>query len=158
MIQCCHSGSAAQSPPRAAEEGSFAPAASAPIHVPRRTAATLALMQMGIHDYPTLASVVGLTEQEVKHIDMATDPQVRELGVQGIPFGEYFHLRRRVRCPTCFAWITVAPCVACQVRAAQRAEVKEHLPRGRRRETAGCRSRRAVAKTGPAGGSARSDG
>jgi len=103
-----------------AETDHFAQPISSRINVPRRTAATLALMQMGIRDYETLASVVGLTPQQIEHIDMAKDPEVRALGVQGIPFGEYFHLRRRVRCPGCAAWITVAPCVACQVRTAER--------------------------------------
>jgi len=98
------------------------PEVAAPVDVPRRTGAALALMQIGIRDYGMIASAAGLTEREVKCIDMADDPQVKELGVRGIPFGQYFHLRQRVRCPKCAARITVAPCVACQIREAGRAE------------------------------------
>jgi hypothetical protein len=99
-----------------------APDGAASVKVPRRTAAALALMQIGVRDYAMIAAAVGLTEREIRRIDMAEDPLVRELGVHGIPLGEYFHLRSRVRCPRCLAWITVAPCVTCQVRNSMDAE------------------------------------
>lgn len=84
--------------------------------VPRRTAAVMALMHTGISDHAQIASAVGLTTREVLRIDLSRDPHIRRLGVDGIPPGEFFHLRRSVRCPRCAAWITVAPCVTCQVR------------------------------------------
>ena len=121
MIQGCPTAPTIDDDPHAAARSSWSDPADRPIRVPRRTAATLALMQIGISDYAKIALAVGLTEREVRQIDMAKDPAVRELGVRGIPPGTYFHLRRRVRCPQCAAWITVAPCVACQIRAARHA-------------------------------------
>ena len=51
----------------------------------------------------------------VATIDSATDRNIRRIGVDGIPSGEYFTLLEKVRCPGCGAWITVAPCVACHL-------------------------------------------
>jgi hypothetical protein len=83
--------------------------------LPRSVAATLALIETGLHDYATIASAVGLTAADVRRIDMSDDPLIRRLGVDGLPRGEFFHLRRKVRCPKCAAWIVLAPCVACHV-------------------------------------------
>jgi hypothetical protein len=83
------------------------------IKVPYRVAAAIAVMQMGISDYSVIADAVGLTVEEVERVDMVEDPAVRQLALAGIPAGESFKLRRRVRCPRCQAKIGLAPCIAC---------------------------------------------
>jgi hypothetical protein len=83
------------------------------IKVPYRVAAAIAVMQMGISDYSVIADAVGLTVEEVERIDMVEDPAVRRLALAGIPAGESFKLRRRVRCPRCQAKVGLAPCIAC---------------------------------------------
>ena len=90
------------------------------LRVPRQTAAVLALIETGITDYEILSVAVGLSIEEVRQIDMAQDPEVRRLGIHGLPSGEYFRLRNRVRCPKCSAWLTIAPCVACHVQKIQK--------------------------------------
>jgi len=81
--------------------------------LPHTSAAAIAVMEMGISDYSVIAGAVGLSEEEVEQIDMSDDSRIRKLGSRGIPFGEYFHLRSKIRCPKCSASITIAPCVAC---------------------------------------------
>ncbi|MFV2069130.1 MAG: hypothetical protein ACC645_19355, partial [Pirellulales bacterium] len=76
------------------------------LRVPRQTAAVLALIETGITDYEVLSAAVGLSIEEVRQIDMAHDPEIRRLGIHGLPSGEYFRLRNRVRCPKCSAWLT----------------------------------------------------
>jgi len=83
------------------------------IEVSYRVAAALAVMQMGIAEYPVIAEAVGLSIEEVRQIDGAEDHGVRQLAVAGIPCGEYFKLDRRVRCPKCQALVGLAPCVTC---------------------------------------------
>jgi len=95
-----------------------------PLRVPRRTAAVLALIETGITDYEVLSKAVGLSVDEVFQIDMAQDPEIRRLGIDGLPSGEYFRLRNRVRCPKCSAWLTVAPCVACHVQKETQKETR----------------------------------
>jgi len=86
------------------------------LRVPRKTAATIALMEMGITDYAVIAAAVDLDVNEVKQIDLTTEGPIRRLGVEGIPVGEYFNLRTVVCCPKCGAKVTIAPCVACSTR------------------------------------------
>lgn len=86
------------------------------IRVPRKAAAAIAVMEMGIADYDTIAGAVGLTVEEIAQIDRAEDTAIRQLGIARIPYGVYFHLQDKVRCPRCDAWITLAPCVACDCR------------------------------------------
>ncbi len=81
--------------------------------LPYRTAAAVALMEMGISDYGVIAEAVGLSTQEIKRIDKAEDEPVRLLSTLGIPSGEYFKLEKEVRCPKCHARVVLAPCVAC---------------------------------------------
>jgi hypothetical protein len=83
------------------------------IEVPYRVAAAIAVMEMGISEYGTIAEAVGLTEAEVSGIDTAEDSSVRQLAVAGIPIGEFFKLDRLVRCPNCQAKVEIAPCVTC---------------------------------------------
>ena len=85
------------------------------IRVPRKVAAVIALIQTGIVNYSTIAQAVGLTVEEVKYIDQAEESKIRQLGIQGIPRHVYFHLKKKVRCPNCNSWITLAPCVACSL-------------------------------------------
>jgi hypothetical protein len=128
MIQQCHDTSTAPHDSQTLEDRSEAAAVRNEIHkVPRRTAAAIALIHAGIRDHAEIASAVGLTVREVMRIDLARDPNVKRLGVDGIPPGEFFHLRRSVRCPRCSASITVAPCVTCQIRAALREEANSVL-------------------------------
>ncbi len=88
----------------------------AQVRVPRKTAAAIAVMEMGVTDYRVIAEAVGLEVDEVKQIDLATEGPVRRLGVQGIPAGEFFNLRTTICCPKCGAKVTIAPCVACSSR------------------------------------------
>jgi hypothetical protein len=71
------------------------------------------VMQMGITDHSVIAEAVGLTIEEVRHVDSAADACVRQLAVAGIPSGEYFKLDRYVRCSKCQALVGLAPCVTC---------------------------------------------
>lgn len=84
------------------------------IQVTYRVASTIAVMQMGVVDYSTIAQAVGLGIPEIQEIDGAADGSVRELAVAGIPGGEYFRLLRPVRCPKCQALVSLAPCVGCE--------------------------------------------
>ena len=81
--------------------------------MPRKFAAAVAVMQMGVTDYQLIASAVGLEVEQVQEIDAASDPAVRLLAVRGIPMGHYFNLQTTIRCPTCNGWIHIAPCVVC---------------------------------------------
>ena len=83
------------------------------IRVPRKIAAAIALFQTGITTYVTIAKAVGLSVDEVEYIDAAQEHSIRQLAIVGIPQGDYFRLRQKVRCPKCNSWITLAPCVAC---------------------------------------------
>ena len=85
------------------------------VRVPRKIAAALALFQTGITTYATIAYAVGLTVDDVAYIDAAEEKVIRQLAIVGIPRGDYFRLRRKVRCPRCNSWITLAPCVACNI-------------------------------------------
>lgn len=81
--------------------------------LPLRVETALAVMQMGISDYPTIASCAGLTEQEVKHIDLSEDRRIRQLGVGGVSPEKQYRLLRPLRCPKCRGMISIAPCVVC---------------------------------------------
>jgi hypothetical protein len=83
------------------------------VRVPYRIAAAIAVMEMGISDYAVIAEAVGLTVEEVRRIDSAEDPFVRQLAVARMPVGEFFKLVTRVRCPKCHGDVRVAPCVGC---------------------------------------------
>jgi hypothetical protein len=87
--------------------------------VPRRVAAVIAVMEMGITDYSKIARAVGISVQEVQRIDRADDPLVRKLAGRRRQTRQYFTLARAIRCPKCSAKVTIAPCVACDSRAAQ---------------------------------------
>lgn len=84
------------------------------IAVPCRAAVAIAVIGMGVSDYAVIATATGLTIEEVKRIDMAKDPSVRQLGAVGIPSGQYFKLETTIRCPKCHAKVNLAPCVACE--------------------------------------------
>ncbi len=90
------------------------------LSLPQKTVTALACMQMGLSDHTHIAEVVGLSVEEVADIDAAKDTKVRQLGVAGIPVGEYFTLRKEIRCPRCGANINIAPCVACELFAKRR--------------------------------------
>jgi hypothetical protein len=87
--------------------------------VPRRVAAVIAVMEMGITDYSKIARAVGISVQEVQRIDRADDPLVRKLAGRRRQTRQYFTLARAIRCPKCSAKVTIAPCVACDSRTAQ---------------------------------------
>ncbi len=70
-------------------------------------------MEMGITDYDRIGQAVGLNAAEVERIDMAEDKSIRQLCLAGIPYGHYFTLEHRIRCPKCSGMIVLAPCVAC---------------------------------------------
>ena len=81
--------------------------------VPCKYAAAIAVMQMGISDFRTIALAVDLEVMQVEQIDSAQDPLVRELALEGIPVGEFFKLRSQIVCPTCNRSVSLAPCLAC---------------------------------------------
>jgi hypothetical protein len=83
------------------------------IRVPYKTAAAMAVMEMGITDYGDIAEAVGLSSDEVKRIDDVEDDGVRRLCHERIPLGEYFKLAIYLRCPRCAAKTTIAPCPTC---------------------------------------------
>ncbi|MDH3717159.1 MAG: hypothetical protein OES79_03465, partial [Planctomycetota bacterium] len=62
-----------------------------------------------------IASIVGLTPEEIARIDAAEDKAIRELVLDGIPPGEFFTLAKQIRCPQCGARLTLAPCVTCHL-------------------------------------------
>ncbi|MBN2022435.1 MAG: hypothetical protein JW809_06535 [Pirellulales bacterium] len=84
------------------------------IEVPYRVAAAIAVMEMGVSEYSTIAHAVGLTLEEVERVDMVEDAAVRQLALARIPEGEWFKLAHRIRCPKCQATVGVVPCVACR--------------------------------------------
>ncbi len=83
------------------------------IEVPYRVAAAIAVMQMGISDYPVIARAVGLTVEEVERVDTAETSSVRQLALARIPLGESFKLVEPIRCPKCQAEVSLVPCIAC---------------------------------------------
>ncbi len=83
------------------------------IVVPCKSAAAIAVMQMGISDLLTIGLAIDLDPTLVEAIDSAEDPLIRQLAVEGIPDGEFFKLRARVICPKCKRSVLLAPCLAC---------------------------------------------
>jgi hypothetical protein len=83
------------------------------LKVPYATATAMALMQMGVRDYATIAGAVALSVDQIRRIDMAEERPIRQLGLVGIPHGVYFKLHETIRCPKCNALVKIAPCVAC---------------------------------------------
>ena len=49
---------------------------------------------------------------------MAEDKSIRQFCLAGVPYGHYFTLESRIRCPKCSGMITLAPCVACDAPSA----------------------------------------
>jgi len=86
--------------------------------LPARVGAAVAVMRMGYSDYSEIASAVGLSEDEVRRIDMAEDRRIRELASRGIPNGKRYTLVQSIRCPKCREKITLVPCVVCDSREA----------------------------------------
>lgn len=82
--------------------------------LPTRVEAALAVMQMGIKDYDTIAATVGIAREDVSEIDHSQDQRIRRLAVEGLDPDKRFHLVRPLRCPKCRSRITVAPCLTCQ--------------------------------------------
>jgi hypothetical protein len=82
--------------------------------LPTRVEAALAVMQMGVTDYATIASTVGLLQEDVIEIDQADDHRIRRLAVRGLDPEKRFHLVRPIRCPKCRHRITVVPCLTCR--------------------------------------------
>ena len=85
------------------------------VPVPKKTAAVLALIQMGVTSYTEIARAVGLSVDEVARIDAAEDKAVRQLATGGFPKGTYVRLQRKTRCPKCNSLVNLVPCVACDV-------------------------------------------
>lgn len=81
--------------------------------LPRNVEATLAVMQMGVSDYATIATSLGISEKEVAAIDLSDDVRIRRMAINGVPAEKRFRLLKPLRCPKCRARITVAPCLAC---------------------------------------------
>ena len=86
------------------------------IRVPRKAAAAVAILEMGITDPEKIAAAVDLPVAEVERIERAEDPLFQKLLGAGIPYGVYFPLRQKIRCPKCDGWILIAPCVLCDRR------------------------------------------
>jgi hypothetical protein len=82
--------------------------------LPTRVEAALAVMQMGVSDYATIASTVGLPQEDVIEIDHSDDDRIRRLAVRGLDPEKRFHLVRPLRCPKCRNRITVVPCLTCR--------------------------------------------
>ena len=82
--------------------------------LPTRVEAALAVMQMGVTDYATIASTVGLPEEDVVKIDHSDDQRIRGLAVRGLDPEKRFHLVRPIRCPKCRHRITIIPCLTCR--------------------------------------------
>lgn len=95
--------------------------------VPYRAAAAVALLDMGVRDYATIAQAVGLSIADVERIETAEDRPIRDLCSARIPFGTYFKLDAKVRCPKCSAWIVIAPCIACDRPSSLRPKLPEAL-------------------------------
>ena len=83
------------------------------IELPYRVAAAVVLMGMGVTDFCEIASLVGLTVDDVQTVDNAEDPTIRKLAAVGVPGGSRFKLCGPVRCPRCHANISLVPCVMC---------------------------------------------
>ena len=98
--------------------------------VPYQAAAVIALMEMGLSDYATIADAVGLSVAEVESIEAAQDRAVRQLCVERIPIGQYFKLRTLIRCPRCSARISVVPCIACACQDFDESHPSEDPPEG----------------------------
>lgn len=81
--------------------------------LPLRVETALAIMQMGISDYTTIALSVGLTEKQVERIDLSDDERIRELAVSGVSPKKHYRLVRPLRCPKCRGLITTVPCLVC---------------------------------------------
>ncbi|NIP85192.1 MAG: hypothetical protein GTO03_06390 [Planctomycetales bacterium] len=100
----------------------------------RKTAAAVAVMQMGVRDHTQIAAMVGLSPAEIARIDAAEDKAVRELVLEGIPAGEFFALVQQIRCPKCGGLLTLAPCVTCGLDGDRRLSTRgprmtpRHLP------------------------------
>lgn len=86
---------------------------NAKVTLPYASAAVIALIELGLSDYSVIAEAVGLNVEDVQRIDNAEDVVVRQLAVEGLPHGEYFKLRARIRCPKCNGLIVIAPCISC---------------------------------------------
>jgi hypothetical protein len=82
--------------------------------LPTRVEAALAVMQMGVTDYATIASTVGLPQEDIIEIDHADDHRIRRLAVRGLDPEKRFHLVRPIRCPKCRNRITIIPCLTCR--------------------------------------------
>jgi hypothetical protein len=82
--------------------------------LPTRVEAVLAMIEMGVTDYATIASTVGLAEEDVIEIDHSDDQRIRRIAVRGLDPEKRFHLVRPIRCPKCRNRITVAPCLTCR--------------------------------------------
>jgi hypothetical protein len=82
--------------------------------LPTRVEAALAVMQMGVTDYATIAFTVGLPQADVIEIDHADDHRIRHLAVRGLDPEKRFHLVHPIRCPKCRNRITVVPCLTCR--------------------------------------------
>lgn len=83
------------------------------ITLPYESAAALAVMAAGVSDYQVIADAVGMTRKEVRQLDNSQDQSVKRLVVNGLPEGQFFKLRERLRCPKCGAPIILVPCVSC---------------------------------------------
>lgn len=91
------------------------------IRVPYKTAAAMAVMEMGITDFDDIAEAVGLTVADIKRIDQVEEEGVRRLCSERIPYGEYFKLAIHLRCPRCSAKTIMAPCATCMTEDLPRA-------------------------------------
>lgn len=118
MIQRMHPEPVPQGKARRPSRSAWRHPLETDLEVPRKTATALAIMGMGISDYASIAQAAGLSHEQVAGIDLSDDRVIRRLGVVGIPFGHFFNLRNKIRCPICEGWITIAPCVACDRRVA----------------------------------------
>ena len=76
--------------------------------------AAVELMLRGVTDLQRVAAVVGLSVEEVRHLEAADDPRVRKLIGEGLPDEYVFRLRSAIACPGCGTRIYLVPCMACR--------------------------------------------
>ncbi len=88
--------------------------------------AAIELMLRGVSDLQRIASVVGLTIEEVRDLESADDPRVRKLVLEGLPLEFVFRLRSATVCPGCGSRIYLVPCMTCRAGRGTSAESTVH--------------------------------
>jgi hypothetical protein len=80
----------------------------------QRAVAAIELMLRGMSNMDRIAAAVGLSIDEVKRLEAANDPRVRQIIAEGPPPGFVFRLRSVIICPGCGCRIFLVPCMTCR--------------------------------------------